>query len=66
MSRPELEVGKCYPGADRDLIGRCRIHMRALFALWRWRNKDQLPNRDCWRAEGLSRSRAELDRRGPD
>jgi hypothetical protein len=58
------EVGKRYPGADHDLIGQCRILMWALFTTWRWRYDDQLPNRDYWRAEGLDRVRAELDRHG--
>jgi Ser/Thr protein kinase RdoA (MazF antagonist) len=40
------EVGKCYLGADHDLIGQCRILMWALFATWRWRHDDQLPDRD--------------------
>jgi hypothetical protein len=58
------EVGEHYPGADRDLIGRCRILTWALFTTWRWRRDDQLPNRSYWRAEGLGRVRAALDRHG--
>jgi hypothetical protein len=58
------EVEEHYPGADHDLIGRCRILMWALFTTWRWRRDDQLPNRPYWRAEGLNRVRAALGRHG--
>jgi Ser/Thr protein kinase RdoA (MazF antagonist) len=60
------EAGDHYPGADQDLIHQCRVLMWALSTTWRWCHDDQLPDRDCWRAEGLSQVRAALDRRGPD
>lgn len=56
-------VAEHYPGADPDLIERCRALMWALFTTWRWRRDDQLPDRDYWRLEGLDRVRAALDRR---
>jgi hypothetical protein len=60
------EAGDHYPGADQDLIHQCRVIMWALSTTWRWCHDDQLPDRDCWRAEGLSRVRAALARYGPD
>ncbi len=60
------DVGEHYPGADRDLIHRCRALNWALFSAWRWRRDDQMPDRDHWRVEGLDRTRAALDRCGPD
>jgi hypothetical protein len=56
------EVGKHYPGADHDLINRCRALNWAMFSAWRWRRDDQLPDRDHWRVEGLNQVRAALDR----
>ncbi len=58
------EVGKHYAGADQGLIHRCRALNWAMFSAWRWRRDDQMPDRDHWRAEGLSRVRAALDRCG--
>ncbi|MGI5126800.1 phosphotransferase [Pseudonocardia sp. CA-107938] len=52
------EVGAHYPGVDPDLLAQCRTLGWALFATWRWRRDDQLPDRDRWRAEGLNRVRA--------
>ncbi|MEV4754501.1 phosphotransferase [Micromonospora sp. NPDC049559] len=60
------EVGKLYPGADQDLIHRCRALMWALFTTWRWRRDDQLPDREYWRVEGLNKVRAALDGQGLD
>jgi Phosphotransferase enzyme family len=56
------EVGEHYPGANRDLIRRCRILMWVFFTGCRWRRDDQLPNRDYWRVEGLNQLRAALHR----
>lgn len=56
------EVGEHYPGADPDLIQRCRVLTLALFTTWRWRRDDQLPDGRYWRVEGLNRVRAELAR----
>jgi Phosphotransferase enzyme family len=60
------EVAEHYPGADHDLIERCRILMWALFTTWRWRQDDQLPDGHYWRMEGLNQIRAALDRHGRD
>jgi len=60
------EVAEHYPGADHDLVQRCRILMWALFTTWRWRHDDQLPDGHYWRMEGLNQVRAALDRRGLD
>ncbi|MFF1920092.1 phosphotransferase [Streptomyces sp. NPDC058221] len=59
------EVAKHYPGADHDLIHRCRALNWAMFSAWRWRRDDQMPDRGHWRVEGLNRVRAALDRIGP-
>jgi hypothetical protein len=59
---PEI-VDDYYPGTDQDLIHRCRVLNWALFTTC-WRHNDQLPNRQHWRAEGLSRVRTTLDRYG--
>ena len=58
------EVAEHYAGADHDLVHRCRAVDWAMFSAWRWRRNDQLPDRDHWRAEGLNRVRAALDRCG--
>jgi len=62
---PEV-VAEHYPGADQDLIHQCRALMWALFATWRWRRDDQLPNRRYWRVEGLIKVRAAVARCGLD
>jgi hypothetical protein len=59
------EVGRHYEGADHGLIHRCRALNWAMFSAWRWRREDQMPDRDRWRAVGLDRVRAALDRLGP-
>jgi Phosphotransferase enzyme family len=60
------EVAEHYPEANHDLIRQCRILMWVFFTSCRWRRDDQLPNRDYWRAEGLTQLRAALDRAGLD
>jgi hypothetical protein len=64
LSHAPEEVGKHYAGADHDLIHRCRALNWAMFSAWRWRQDDQMPDRDHWRAEGLNQVRAALDRCG--
>ncbi|MFE5403075.1 phosphotransferase [Streptomyces sp. NPDC056580] len=59
------EAAEHYAGADHDLIQRCRALNWAMFSAWRWRRDDQMPDRERWRAEGLDRLRAALDRCGP-
>ncbi|MDX3318794.1 MULTISPECIES: phosphotransferase [Streptomyces] len=56
------EAAEHYAGADQALTHRCRAVNWALFAAWRWRRDDQMPDREHWRAEGLDRVRAALDR----
>ncbi len=56
------EAAEHYPEADHDLVRQCRAVMWALFSTWRWRQDDQFPDRRHWRAEGLNRVRAALDR----
>jgi hypothetical protein len=59
------QVASHYPGADHDLVHRCRALDWALFSAWRWREADQMPDREHWRVEGLSLIRAALQRCGP-
>ncbi|MER5429003.1 phosphotransferase [Streptomyces sp. NPDC002588] len=59
------EVGKHYEGADHGLIHQCRALNWAMFSAWRWRQADQMPDRDHWRVAGLNHVRAALDRCGP-
>ncbi|PRY32106.1 phosphotransferase family protein [Pseudosporangium ferrugineum] len=56
------EADAFYPGADPALIRRYRAVNWAMFAAWRWRRDDQMPDRDRRRAEALDRVRAALDR----
>ncbi|MGW4909127.1 phosphotransferase [Streptomyces sp. NPDC004270] len=58
------EVEQHYAGADQDLVQRCRAVTWAMFSAWRWRREDQMPDRNHWRAEGLNRVRASLNRCG--
>ncbi|GGS59423.1 aminoglycoside phosphotransferase family protein [Streptomyces griseoviridis] len=54
-------VAEHYAGADPDLLHRCRAVDWAMFAAWRWRRADRMPDRDRWRTEGLALVRASLD-----
>ncbi|WAU86417.1 phosphotransferase [Streptomyces sp. Qhu-G9] len=56
------EVGNQYKGADPVMLHRCRALNWALFSAWRWRQADQMPDRDHWRVAGLNHMRAALDR----
>ncbi|MFD7732260.1 aminoglycoside phosphotransferase family protein [Kitasatospora phosalacinea] len=56
------EVARHYPGADLELVDRCRAVDWAMFAAWRWRDEDRMPDRERWRAEGLDLVRASLAR----
>ncbi|MYR41449.1 phosphotransferase [Streptomyces sp. SID5910] len=56
------DVAEHYAGADHDLVNRCRALNWAMFSAWRWRRDDQMPDRDHWRADGLNRVRAALER----
>ncbi|MFJ8787962.1 phosphotransferase family protein [Streptomyces sp. NPDC102462] len=58
------EVGQHCPGADHDLIHRCRALNWAMFSAWRWRRDDRMPDREHWRAVGLNQVRTALDRCG--
>ncbi|WP_369199712.1 phosphotransferase [Streptomyces sp. PU-14G] len=58
------EVAQHYPGADHDLIHRCRALNWAMFSAWRWRRNDHMPDREHWRAEGLHQLHAALARCG--
>ncbi|RKE17464.1 phosphotransferase [Streptomyces sp. TLI_171] len=58
------DVARHYPGADHDLVHRCRAVDWAMFAAWRWRRDDRTPARDRLRAEGLDLVRAALARCG--
>ena len=53
-----------YPGADPDLVARCRTLIWAMITTWRWQHDDQLPNGRYWRFEGLNQLRTALGREG--
>jgi Phosphotransferase enzyme family len=38
------QVSRCYAGADRELLGACRLLVLAMVAAWRWDEDDQFPN----------------------
>jgi hypothetical protein len=38
------EVTDCYPGADGQLLGECRLLVLAMVAAWRWDADDQFPD----------------------
>lgn len=58
------ETASYYAGANLALVHRCRALDWALFSAWRWREADQMDDRDHWRAEGLRLVRASLERCG--
>lgn len=60
------DVAVHYPGADPDLVHRCRALNWAMFSAWRWRHRDRMPDREHWRAAGLDLVRTTLARRGRD
>ncbi|MEU6159919.1 aminoglycoside phosphotransferase family protein [Streptomyces sp. NPDC047130] len=60
------DVAAHYPGADPDLVARCRAVNWAMFSAWRWRRHDRMPDREHWRAAGLDLVRTALARRGRD
>ena len=55
-----------YPGANQDLVNRCRMLIWAMITTWRWRRDDELPNGRYRAIEGLHQLRAALDRYGLD
>ncbi len=38
------DVSECYPDADEELLGECRVLVLAMVAAWRWDPGDQFPN----------------------
>lgn len=38
------DVSDCYPGAEQELLGACRLLVLAMVAAWRWDQDDQLPD----------------------
>ena len=60
------EVSEHYPGVNQDLLRDCRILVLAMIATWRWDRGDQLPNGRQLGTEWLSKTRAALDRTGPE
>lgn len=56
------DVAAHYPGADQHLVQQFRVLMWAGVTTMRWNPRDQFPDRDYWRVEGLKRLRAALGR----
>ncbi|MFD8256867.1 phosphotransferase [Streptomyces werraensis] len=65
LAHAPQDVAQHYPGADHDLVHRCRALNWAMFSAWRWRQDDQMPDRAHWRSQGLEEVRTALDRCGP-
>jgi hypothetical protein len=59
-------VGAHYPGADQQLLHRCRILMLAMIVTWRWDRDDDLPNGRQLGLAWLNEMRAALERGGLD
>lgn len=55
------EAALLYPGANQQMVRQFRILNWAGFTTMRWRDSDQFPNRDDWRAEGFNRLQAALE-----
>jgi hypothetical protein len=55
------EVGQVYPGADPDLVQKCRGLALAVATTWRWDRNDQLPDGPQLGVEWLTRIRAAVD-----
>ncbi|MGV9230204.1 phosphotransferase [Streptomyces nigra] len=51
------EVGAHYPGADHDLLRRCRTLVLAIVTAWRWDRDDRLPDGRALAAEWLEQIR---------
>ena len=54
------EISAHYPGADQDLVRRCRILMLAMITTWRWDRDDEFPNGRQLAGEWMSQMRAAL------
>jgi len=63
LAHVPADVSKCYPDADQELLGECRILMLAMVAAWRWDRKDEFPNGHRMGTELLSQLRAALELR---
>jgi Ser/Thr protein kinase RdoA (MazF antagonist) len=58
------DVSEHYPGADPELIRRCRTLILAMVAAWRWDRDDEFPDGRQMGLELLSQLRAALSRAG--
>ncbi|MGF0167045.1 phosphotransferase family protein [Streptomyces koyangensis] len=56
------EVGPHYPGADAELLCRCRLLVLAIVTVWRWDREDLFPDGRRMGEEGLARIRAAAGR----
>ena len=63
LAHVPADVSTCYPDADQELLGECRILMLAMVATWRWDRDDQFPNGRRMGTELLSQLRASLRQR---
>ncbi len=64
LAHVPADVSTCYPDADQELLGECRILMLAMVAAWRWDREDEFPNGHRMGTELLGQLRAATDLRG--
>ncbi len=60
LAHAPVEVGEHYPGANRELLRKCRILVLAMITTWRWDRGDQFPNGRQRATEWLSQLRTAL------
>jgi hypothetical protein len=66
LAHAPVDVGEYYSGVNQDLLRECRILVLAMVTTWRWDRGDQFPNGRQLGTEWLSKTRAALDRTGPE
>jgi Ser/Thr protein kinase RdoA (MazF antagonist) len=63
LAHVPADVSTCYPDADKELLGECRLLMLAMLAAWRWDRDDEFPSGHQMGIELLSQLRAALELR---
>ena len=63
LAHVPADVSTCYPDADKELLGECRLLMLAMLAAWRWDRDDEFPSGHQMGMELLSQLRAALELR---
>lgn len=63
-AKTPFEVADHYDGADRELVGLCRVLMLAMVAAWRWDRRDRFPGGRRMGVEFLREIRMAVGRTG--